>query len=1159
MTPQTDELRGKKVNLSGHFNEPVIIEDFRKLGSGYELRVRRPSGQLEETVLSETEFNALLGVETSETTISPVNPIQLRLLIESLRIRLACTYDLQFAVSLSGIRTFPHQIEAVYMKMLPQPRLRFLLADDPGAGKTIMAGLLLKEMKLREAIERILIVVPAPLTIQWQDELLRFFGETFQIIHTGNDQQQLINLWQRESQVITSMDYAKQEDIRERVWQPHWDMVIVDEAHKCSAYTKRSGGKVEAEKTKRYQLAEKLTSLADHVLFLTATPHHGDDDRFGHFLRLLDEDLFPEPHRFGEQARVIRRGILSLGPDCPWALRRLKEDLKDMTGHRLFPDRHPQTITFRLNKDEFALYKAVTSYINEFLPKREGRQKMSVALTRTVFQRRLASSTRAIFESLRRRLEKQQKILEDLETMSPAERVRYLEKLRGRLTDEEQDEDDLDEGSRNDLVDEFTVAQELDQIRQEVAVLKGLVEQAREVKDHAADSKLASLKECLTYAQFSELKDGRGKLLVFTESRDTMEHITEHLGKWGYTTCNIHGGMNPHERKRAQEDFRTRAQICIATEAAGEGINLQFCHLMINYDMPWNPTRLEQRMGRIHRIGQERDVYVFNFVADQSEDGEPIIEGAILKRLLEKLDIMRAVLSGRVFDVIGEVLSLNDVNLSEMLREAAYDPRRLDEYIDQIDRIDPEKLHQYEEATGIALAKSVCDFSAFQQSNFETEERRLMPEYVARQFIGAADIAGLKVELRADGLWRVEYVPQDFRSERLEAVKRLGKPEDSYRKITFYKKHLEMDQHLDAVLMGPGHPLYAAVDEKLNEKLGSLQGQVAAMVDSSTQTTYWLHFLQLEVRGEPTRNNPHSVIHSELIAVHEEDGKFSPVPSDIHHDLAPYLDSIETLPKINIQAAIDFVKGDYQLEVKRRIQEERKKFADITRKYLEMSFDTRIRNSQKKVMDLKAKEASGETEYAFARQRAERDLVDLERTHRERLANIDRISIARPGPIQHIASLLVLPPGERIAAIEDEEAKREVELAAMDVVMNYERNQGWEPFDVSEPKLKLGFDIRSLGPADTSTGHRAVRRIEVKGRKRGSPIRLTTNEWLKARQLGETYWLYVVWDPKEAEARPERVQDPGNRLDHLKKEIREISHYELSADAIEKYTEKEVK
>jgi superfamily II DNA or RNA helicase len=862
--------------MEGHFAEPVTLEGVRPLGTGYECRVRLPDGSPDETILSKEEAEKLLGVGSiAEATKEPANPEKIRMLVESARIRLAYTHDQHFAVSLSGIRTLPHQIEAVYLRMLPQPRLRFLLADDPGAGKTIMAGLLIKEMKLREAIERVLILCPAPLTIQWQDELLRWFGEPFDVIFSAVDQQQLVNPWRRATQVIASLDYAKQSDVRERVWSEHWDIVIIDEAHKCSAYTKSSAGRSdETEKTKRYQVAERLSASADNLLLLTATPHHGDDDRFAHFVRLIDPDLFPEPHRVGEQARQLRRDVLQLGPECPWALRRLKEDLRDLEGRRLFPDRHAHTVTFRLNREEYDLYKAVTAYINQYLPQGVGRKQGSAALARTVLQRRLASSTMAIYESIRRRGERQKGLLEELEALPVAQRTRRLAQLQGRLDDVEQDEDDLDDGDRDRLADEFTSAVELDELRAEIAALQDLLAQARRVRDHGMDSKLATLRECLERAEFRELADGRGRLLLFTEHRDTLNYLCEQLERWGFTTCQIHGGMNPHERKRAQELFRVERQICVATEAAGEGINLQFCRLMINYDLPWNPTRLEQRLGRIHRIGQERDVHVFNFVAGESEDGQPIVEGRILERLLTKLDQMRAVLDDRVFDVIGEVLSLNDVNLPEMLREAALDPRRLDDYLDQITAIDPTRLRQYEEATGIALARANVDFSRFQQANAEAEERRLMPRYVEDHFIKSSAEIGLKVDARADGLWRVEHVLADLRSDRLHAVRRIGKPEVSYRKVTFRKDDPDHEQHLDAVLVGPGHPLYAAVDERLNEALGALVGRAAIYCDPMADGPYRIYFFDLSILGENTKGQPQT-LHGELVAIGENIGERS--------------------------------------------------------------------------------------------------------------------------------------------------------------------------------------------------------------------------------------------------------------------------------------------
>jgi superfamily II DNA or RNA helicase len=1171
LTPENKFPLGQRIALPGHFLEPVTLEAIRFIGSGYECRVRLGDGTPDEAVLTLEEAAALAGqVVTTPAAIHPVDAEKLRLLVESARIRLAYAHDRQFAVSLSGIRTLPHQIEAVYMKMLPQPRLRFLLADDPGSGKTIMAGLLLKEMKLREAIERILVLCPAPLTIQWQDELLRWFGEPFEIIFSAVDQQQLVNPWQRATQVIASLDYAKQEEVRERVWQQRWDLVIVDEAHKCSAYTKKSSGRGdEVEKTRRYQLAERLAADADHLLLLTATPHHGDDDRFSHFVRLIDPDLFPEPTRVGERAGEIRRGVLSLGENCPWALRRLKEDLRDIDGQRLFPDRHAHTVTFRLNREEFDLYKAVTAYINEFLPQASGRKKQSVALARTVLQRRLASSTQAIAESIRRRLEKQEGLLEDLESLTPAQRVKRLAEVQGRITDTEQDEDDLDDAQRDLLTDEFTTALELDQLRAEIAALRDLLGQARRVRDHAIDSKLTALRDCLAKAEFNELKDGRGRLLIFTEHRDTMNHLLDHLNRWGYSTCQIHGGMNPHERKRAQEDFRTSRQICVATEAAGEGINLQFCRLMINYDLPWNPTRLEQRLGRIHRIGQERDVHAFNFVASESEEGQPIIEGRILERLLQKIEQMRNALADRVFDVIGEVLSLNDVNLPEILREAANDPRRLDEYLDQIERVDPQRLLQYEQATGIALARANVDFSGFQAKNAEAEERRLMPRYVEQHFLNAAREIGLKVEARADGLYRVEHVLADLRSDRLAAVRKLGKPEAAYRKVTFHKEHLEMEQHIDAVLMGPGHPLYAAVDERLNEILSALTGGVGVFVDTNSDEPYKLHCFEMAVRGQNTKGEVQTLL-GELVAVREElssaEDRFSVIPADILLDLPAHPAAPENLVPEDAALAADFLKSTYQTMRRGECQQERQHFVEVCRDYLQQSFDARIRAAQDRVMDLRAREMR-EPEVAIARQRAENDLADLERTRAERLAGLQRLTLAKHGPVRQVATALVLPSTrsveEQIGAVLDDldpEVRRMSEIAAEDVVIAYESGRGFECERVGH--LKIGFDVRSLGPADPQTGYRdpvtGIRRIEVKGRRRGQPIRLTTNEWYKATQLAESYWLYVVWNPLDNPDRePLRIQNPAKHLDHAKREVVAARYYDIAADAIEQEAAKQ--
>lgn len=579
---------------------------------------------------------------------------------------------------------------------------------------------------------------------------------------------------------------------------------------------------------------------------------------------------------------------------------------------------------------------------------------------------------------------------------------------------------------------------------------------------------------------------------------------------------------------------------------------------MINYDLPWNPTRLEQRLGRIHRIGQERDVHAFNFVAGESQEGQPVIEGAILERLLHKLDQMRDVLADRIFDVIGEVLSINDVNLPEMLREAAHDPRRLDEYLDQIERIDPGKLQEYEHATGIALARANVDFTGFMRANAEAEERRLMPRYVEQQFVNASKEIGLRLEPRADGLWRVEHVLADLRSDRLMAVRRFGKPEPTYKKITFHKKHLDQEQHLDAVLLGPGHPLYAAVDERLNELLAGFSGGLAVFDDPVAEAPYRLHIFEARILGQNTKGEAET-LHGEVLAVREEVGekagatdRFSVVPADMLLDLPAHTASAAALDPIDPGPAADFLKATYQMERRSACQDERRHFVTVCRDYLERSFDARIRAAQDRVMGLRAREVTS-PEIAIARQRAENDLEDLERTRRERLAGLERLTIARQGPVRHIVTALVLPVGVTMEAAQtqapedlDQELRRRSEKAAEDLVVAYEEGRGWECQRVGP--FKLGFDVRSLGPADTQTGYRdpvqGIRRIEVKGRTRGFPIRLTTNEWYKAAQLGDTYWLYVVWDPLgKPDPEPLRIQNPVKHLDHAKREVVAARYY----------------
>jgi superfamily II DNA or RNA helicase len=1126
---------GRRVDLPGFFTGPVTVEDAEPEGDVVFLRVRTAAGTLDELPIpSDVLEQALATTDGASARLVPAQ--DLFLLAEAARIRLAYAFDPYFAVSLSGIDALPHQLEVVYERMLPQTRLRFLLAHDPGAGKTIMAGLLIKELKLRGVLDRVLIVCPAPLTIQWQDELSSKFEETFEIVNSELARNTLAgNVWERFPQAITSLDFAKQPDIRDGIARAGWDLIVVDEAHKCSARTYGT----EVKKTRRYELGELLSRESDRLLFLTATPHQGDVDQYQHFLRLLDEDQFV--------GLDLDREMISL-EDSPWFSRRIKEELKDFDGKRLFTERRAITQPFELSPTEKRLYDDVTEYINEYLPRQaRGRRGSSVALARTVLQRRLASSLGAIEATLANRRRRFQDIVEELGRL-PAERqeARLRELRLIDPVDEESESDDADETMEDQLAFGVTAAERIGDLEGEIARLGELVGQTQAIP-RDDEAKLNALKRCLERAEFAELADGRGKLLIFTEYRATQDYLVEHLERWGYTTCVIHGGMSAQHRKEAQRLFQAERQVCVATEAAGEGINLQFCHLMINYDLPWNPNRLEQRMGRIHRIGQRFDVTVFNFVAENT------VEGHILLRLLTKLDeIRRAMGNDRVFDVVGTLLTLNGVNVEDMLREAAYNPMRLDEYAAQIEAISMERLEEYERATGIALATRQVDLDKVRPKDWRSEERRLMPEYVESFFVQAAERVKVRVDARADGLWRVEHVPQRLRAPSLPAVQRFGPPQVEYRKLTFHKEQLTEDRHLDAELLSPGHPLFAATVDELERQLAHARQGAVAYVDPGTREPYRLHFFELRVLGElPGGAGQASRIlpaHAELAAVLEdENGAFELAPPDVLHDLTPATETGDLQPPApdEVRRAERWLQVHVGTSRVTSLREQRRREVEIRREYVERSFHELIRRRREDWSRLAARVAGGEEDFRFARDEAQRQLDETERRREQKLAELRHLEVLRPGPALYLGSAVVSPVrDESVARI----ARRdpEVERRAVEVAMEYERGRGWTPEYVGDLRDGSGFDVRSVGPENE------VRRIEVKGRGGAdATVILTPNEWTQARRHRSSYWLYVVIGCNADEPQLVRVRDPFSRIGKSAERLTVVKGFVLPGEAVE--------
>lgn len=1071
--------------------------------------------------------------------------------MESARIRLAYSFDPYFAVSLSGVEALPHQLEAVYSRMLPQSRLRFLLADDPGAGKTIMTGLLIKELRMRGVLDRVLILCPAPLTVQWQSELFNKFDETFEVVNselvrssaTGS------NIWMRYPNAIASIDFARQADIRASLETADFDLIVIDEAHKCSA---RKYGK-EIKKTQRYQLAEKLSAKADRVLLLTATPHQGDQEQFQQFLRLLDAD------QFGGGLETTRK-VLTLD-ESPWFLRRIKEELRTFDGQHLFTKRHPVTQPFELSEVELDLYNQLTYYIEKWLPRQQqGQGKQSVALARSVLQRRLASSLRAIHLSLQHRRDKIKNYIAELEKMTQQQQREKLNKWSEIPEyDNESEDDDATEEQEQEAAAGVVSATKLSDLKDELDELIRLLGVAERAEHAGTERKLQALQACLARSELKELERADGKLLIFTEQRDTLNYLTENLRKWGYSVCNIYGGMSPMEREAVQLDFKQNKQICVATEAAGEGINLQFCHLMINYDIPWNPVRLEQRMGRIHRIGQNKDVYIYNFVATNT------VEGEILERLLLKLERMRTDLGDRVFDVIGLVLQQSKISIEEMMRQARFNPNTKEDYLNEIEQISPEQLKQFEQDTGIALATRNVNLARVRPDDYRSEERRLMPIYIEEFFKKAADFTGLRVEERADRLLRVEHVLEKFRNPNLDTAKR-GLPQTSYRKLTFRKQDLQNDNNIDAELLSPGHPLFAAVNEVLVSKLSKDVGKVSVFYDPRQTKPYRVHFFEIRLDGlKPGRTTANTTqttpVYAELVAVMEDvDGSNRmQVNPDLLHDLTPVDTntlSAEITP-VSEQELSHLLKWVTVNVVNKRKQErtvDRQREYEIRVKYLDESFEAIIEKHYKDYAFFENKVNSGDTNYKLQSDEALKRAQEAEQRRTQKLKQLELLRSLQAANSVYLGTAMVLPTPisveEKTHVGTTMHNDPEVEAFAMNYVLDYEHSRGWETEDISKLRDGSGFDIRSFGPAYPS-GQRPVRRIEVKGRAQDNePVDLSPNEWLKAQHLGDTYWLYVVYGCKTDHPRLVQIQNPATELAGEVEEIQVVNSYRVPAEVI---------
>jgi SNF2 family DNA or RNA helicase len=1049
------------------------------------------------------------------------------------RIQAAAQFDPHFAVGMSQVDPLPHQIDAVYNHMLKSPRIRFLLADDPGAGKTIMAGLLLKELQHRGVVERALVVAPANLTMQWQDEMQMRFGEAFTVIrseqlkaHPGSA------VWTHHPRAVISVDLAKRKEVTETFAGVKWDLVVVDEAHKMAAY--RYGDKI--DKTQAYQLGEQLSAQTDHLLLMTATPHRGDPDNFRLLLMLLDPDLF--------QANEGLQRLLTQS-DMPIFLRRLKEKMVDFENKPLFPPRAVETVRYTLVGKEKELYDAVTEYVVERFQRAEmiadERTRRNVALALMVLQRRLASSLRAIRTSLARRKEKLQQQLQELQTNPTAIKQPTLVTINAfsalSLGDEEPDDEEERWAQEDQALGAIVSAQTVREFQIEIDEVSRLCELARaaeeEAEHHDSERKLAELRAVLK----NPLDDGRTlwqsgeKLVVFTENRDTLDYLTDRFRAWGFRVANIYGGMDQETRRQSQAYFKASdgAQIMVATEAAGEGINLQFCRLMVNYDIPWNPNRLEQRMGRIHRYGQRYSVRIFNLVAENTREGE------VLDKILTKLEQMRSDLgSDNVYDIIGDLLSAAD--LAELVQRAIKNRQTLEDIQLAVEsKVDANEQRRRMQASLMeSLAADVMSAEALDEIYDKVRtanEQRLVPEYieqfVVRSFRALCGDKGYRSDIQQrkqdPGVWTIETVPHFIRA----AAPKGFSIRPSYPQIIFSKSLQE--QYSRAEFIAPGHPLFDALLLLVQGNYSSMLTEGARFAASTAeQGLFWL--LEATVKdgtgaiagqkligvhqhldGTLAEVDPLALLDAEPLAKVDDGADGSTLPPSIQ-SLASTSKPVEAWCK---QMVVDpYVAG---------LREQRQREGNVRETYLQRSLQTLIDVQDAKILsyavDDKARKHDSHA-YDIGLRTLQQTLDEYKSRLQHRMEESAKLrAVGADAPRVVGVCAYVEAPTVLLGAEEDTDPN--TETCAVEVAMAYERDHGREPASVE--MQNLGFDLRSRGANE-------IRYIEVKGRKGTGLVMLTANEWIKAARFGSEYWLYVVYDCATPNPRLVVIQDPAAKL-----------------------------
>ena len=1098
-------------------------------------------GRLNEQMLFRSDESRLALAQAGRPWAFDASGADFKLGLEAYRISQAALFDPMMAVHTSNVEPLPHQISAVYEAMLPRQPLRFVLADDPGAGKTIMAGLLIRELLLRADAKRILIVSPGGLTEQWQDELLEKFGVQFDIFSREKQEQCASgNYFDEANLLICRLDQlSRNEDFQEKLKNTEWDLIIVDEAHKLSA--NYFGNKV--NKTKRFLLGELLGSITRHYLLMTATPHNGKEEDFQIWLSLLDGDRFYG--KFREGAHKV---------DVSDMMRRMvKEELLKFDGTPLFPERRAYSANYELSDAEAELYAQVTDYVRNEMNRADnldGKRRGTVGFALTQLQRRLASSPEAIYQSIKRRRKRLESRLEEMKLVARGHSVgrnkkggvaetlgeyQVTKKLELPENLDEMDEElsaEEYELYAEQVVDQATAAETIPELEAEILILKDLEYQAMMVVRSGNDKKWEELSHLLQDRPEMYTAGGnRRKLIIFTEHKDTLNYLVERIkGLLGNPSAvlTIHGGTNRDERRKTQEEFRNNPEVLVlvATDAAGEGVNLQNANLMVNYDLPWNPNRLEQRFGRIHRIGQTEVCHLWNLVANETREGE------VFQKLFDKLEIEKKALGGKVFDILGEAFenqSLKDL-LVEAIRygESPEVKAKLNQVIDGA--LDTGHLKDILKRNALVEQHmSLEDLYAVKEEMEKAEARKLQPYFIRAFFTEAFKTLNGELRPREAGRYEVRHVPASLR-ERDRVIGESRTPVlKKYERICFEKQLIRVPGKPMADLIHPTHPLMAsATDLVLSAHRAKLK-QGAVLLDPNDEGVEpkILFMVDHSIReSEQGQGGEKPIIASRRLQFVEIDAQ-----GQAHHaGWAPHLDLqpmasedqarikdvlqapwiANNLESMALQHASQHLVPEHYQEVKQRRTRQADKVLAAVHERLVKEINYWSDRYIKLTDDVAAgKQPRMQPEMARRRVDELTERLDQRKRELEAMKNVvSSTPVVIGGALVIPHGLLALRKGET-ANMPDAAARAHVEKVAMNAVIAAEKAQGNEVKDVSAEKC--GWDITSRPGASADGSLQPDRHIEVKGRAKGqTTITVSRNEILYALNQADKFWLAIV-------------------------------------------------